>query len=197
MKSLLHTYRVKKYLQLILSCQGSLVVNRFRQCSSVHMHNPFLMVSWQHPYVHLSLLFSLSIVLCEMLIGRKSYEWGWIVFDSRSAFGAASNALFPNTSNNLKSFHKNAAINVLCGIGLLSTPYALKQGGWWSLAILFIFGIITCFTGILLKRCLETSPRLQTYPDIGQAAFGIPGRIFLSVSLKLDISFLYQWFWFC
>ncbi|XP_058215191.1 amino acid transporter AVT1E-like [Rhododendron vialii] len=79
------------------------------------------------------------------------------------------------------------AINVLCGIGLLSTPYALKQGGWWSLAILFIFGIITCFTGILLKRCLETSPRLQTYPDIGQAAFGTPGRIFLSIFLYIEL----------
>ncbi|KAF6138568.1 hypothetical protein GIB67_032462 [Kingdonia uniflora] len=27
--------------------------------------------------------------------------------------------------------------------------------------------------GILLKRCLDSSPRLQAYPDIGQAAFGL------------------------
>ncbi|KAL6987646.1 hypothetical protein U1Q18_013393 [Sarracenia purpurea var. burkii] len=73
-------------------------------------------------------------------------------------------------------------INAMCGIGLLSTPYALKVGGWWSLVILFILGIVTCYTGILLKRCLESSPGLETYPDIGQAAFGIPGRVFLASS---------------
>ncbi|KAK6140260.1 hypothetical protein DH2020_026058 [Rehmannia glutinosa] len=69
------------------------------------------------------------------------------------------------------------AVNALCGIGILSTPYALKEGGWFSILLLFIFGIITCYTGILLKRCLESAPQLQTYPDIGQAAFGLSGRI--------------------
>ncbi|XAR50919.1 hypothetical protein NMG60_11005386 [Bertholletia excelsa] len=79
------------------------------------------------------------------------------------------------------------AINVLCGIGLLSTPYALKEGGWWSMAILFILGAITCYTGILLKRCLESGPGLQTYPDIGQAAFGVPGRICFSIILYMEL----------
>ncbi|KAL3531801.1 hypothetical protein ACH5RR_005322 [Cinchona calisaya] len=64
-----------------------------------------------------------------------------------------------------------AAINALCGIGILSTPYALKEGGWLSLLILLVFGIITCYSGVLLKRCLERSPGLETHPDIGQAAF--------------------------
>ncbi|KAL0309885.1 UNVERIFIED_CONTAM: Amino acid transporter AVT1E [Sesamum radiatum] len=76
----------------------------------------------------------------------------------------------------------NAAINALCGIGILSTPYALKEGGWFSILILFILGTITCYTGILLKRCLESSPHLQTYPDIGQAAFGLCGRICIASS---------------
>ncbi|THG19947.1 hypothetical protein TEA_021568 [Camellia sinensis var. sinensis] len=66
--------------------------------------------------------------------------------------------------------------------GLLTTPYALKEGGWWSLTILIILGIITCYTGVLLKRCLESSPGLETYPDIGQAAFGVPGRVCLASS---------------
>ncbi|KAF5953746.1 hypothetical protein HYC85_006602 [Camellia sinensis] len=79
------------------------------------------------------------------------------------------------------------AINVLCGIGLLSTPYALKEGGWWGLIILFILCIITCYTGILMKRCLESSPHLQTYPDIGQAAFGIPGRVCLAIILYIEL----------
>ncbi|XP_070051190.1 amino acid transporter AVT1D-like isoform X2 [Nicotiana tomentosiformis] len=73
------------------------------------------------------------------------------------------------------------AINALCGIGILSTPYALKEGGWCSLFLLLLFGIITFYTGILLKKCLDSSPGIETYPDIGQAAFGMLGRIFIAV----------------
>ncbi|KAG2335038.1 hypothetical protein Bca52824_006218 [Brassica carinata] len=73
-------------------------------------------------------------------------------------------------------------VNVLCGGALLTMPYALKEGGWLGLLILFSFGIITLYTGILLKRCLEDSPGVHTYPDIGQAAFGTTGRILLSAT---------------
>lgn len=73
-------------------------------------------------------------------------------------------------------------INVLCGVGLLTTPYALKEGGWLSILLLFLLGLIAFYTGILLKKCLDSSPELQTYPDIGFAAFGMTGRIFVSVS---------------
>ncbi|KAL2502837.1 Transmembrane amino acid transporter family protein [Forsythia ovata] len=79
------------------------------------------------------------------------------------------------------------AINALCGIGILSTPYALKEGGWFSLTLLLVFGIITCYTGILLKQCLESSPQLQTYPDIGQAAFGLVGRICIATILYVEL----------
>ncbi|XVF76661.1 hypothetical protein PTKIN_Ptkin13bG0284600 [Pterospermum kingtungense] len=78
-------------------------------------------------------------------------------------------------------------INVLCGIGLLTTPYAIKEGGWLSLCLLTFFGIITCYTGILLKRCLESSPGLHTYPDIGQAAFGVSGRLMIAVFLYAEL----------
>lgn len=79
------------------------------------------------------------------------------------------------------------AINALCGIGLLSTPYALKEGGWLSLLLLLLLGVITCYTGILLKNCLESSRGLQTYPDIGQAAFGAVGRICVAVVLYIEL----------
>lgn len=74
-----------------------------------------------------------------------------------------------------------AGMNVLCGVGLLSTPYAVKEGGWSSLSLLFMFGILSFYTGILLRHCLDSQPGLETYPDIGQAAFGTTGRIVISV----------------
>lgn len=87
-----------------------------------------------------------------------------------------------------RCYHLYAGINLLCGMGLLTTPYAIKEGGWLSLIVLALFSVICCYTGILLMRCLESYPGLRTYPDIGQAAFGYTGRLFLSVSLhhKVD-----------
>ena len=76
-----------------------------------------------------------------------------------------------------------AGINVLCGVGILSTPYAAKEGGWLGLIILFTFAVLSFYTGLLLRQCLDSQPGLETYPDIGQAAFGTSGRIVLSVSL--------------
>lgn len=76
-----------------------------------------------------------------------------------------------------------AGVNVLCGVGILSTPYAVREGGWYGLSILFIFAMLSFYTGILLRHCLDSQPGLETYPDIGQAAFGTVGRIVISVSL--------------
>ncbi|ESQ49140.1 hypothetical protein EUTSA_v10020500mg [Eutrema salsugineum] len=91
--------------------------------------------------------------------------------------------------HNLCSFPQSVlnGINILCGVGLLTMPYAVKEGGWLGLFILFFFGIITCYTGILLKRCLESSPNLHTYPDIGQAAFGFTGRLIISILLYMEL----------
>jgi len=81
-------------------------------------------------------------------------------------------------------------INVLCGVGILSTPYAAKEGGWFGLSVLFLFAIISFYTGLLLRSCLDSDPELETYPDIGQAAFGTTGRIAISVSLPFMLLFL-------
>lgn len=78
-------------------------------------------------------------------------------------------------------------INVLCGVGILSTPYAIKEGGWIALSILFIFAILSFYTGLLLRYCLDSQPGLETYPDIGQAAFGTPGRIAISIVLYVEL----------
>jgi len=76
-----------------------------------------------------------------------------------------------------------AGVNVLCGVGILSTPYAVKQGGWLGLVIPVVLGALAWYTDIVLRRCLESKDGLETYPDIGHAAFGTAGRIIISVSI--------------
>ncbi|XP_048420873.1 amino acid transporter AVT1C-like [Pyrus x bretschneideri] len=78
-------------------------------------------------------------------------------------------------------------INVLCGVGILSTPYAVKEGGWLGLFILLIFAVLSFYTGLLLRYCLDSQPGLETYPDIGQAAFGTGGRIAISIILYVEL----------
>ncbi|XP_010097614.2 amino acid transporter AVT1I [Morus notabilis] len=78
-------------------------------------------------------------------------------------------------------------INALSGVGLLSIPYALSQGGWLSLALLFSVAILCWYTGLLLKRCMDSNPLIKTYPDIGEAAFGRKGRAVISVFMYIEL----------
>ncbi|CAL9092640.1 unnamed protein product [Musa textilis] len=78
-------------------------------------------------------------------------------------------------------------MNVLCGVGILSTPYAVKEGGWLGLSILLTYAVLAWYTGILLRHCLDSQRSLATYPDIGQAAFGTTGRIAISIILYLEL----------
>ncbi|WIA39259.1 hypothetical protein OEZ86_005381 [Tetradesmus obliquus] len=79
------------------------------------------------------------------------------------------------------------AINILCGVGLLTTPYAMAISGLSSLLLLIGIGGIACYTGRLLAKCMNSSRAIRTYPDIGQAAFGRWGRLLVSVLLYMEL----------
>ncbi|KAF3778146.1 Vacuolar amino acid transporter 1 [Nymphaea thermarum] len=78
----------------------------------------------------------------------------------------------------------------MAGVGLLSTPYTIKEAGWASLLVLACFAVVCCYTGILMRRCLESKDGILSYPDIGEAAYGRFGRFLVSVSNTSYSSFL-------
>eukprot|EP00257_Ricinus_communis_P018160 XP_015576790.1 amino acid transporter AVT1I [Ricinus communis] len=78
-------------------------------------------------------------------------------------------------------------VNTLTGVGILSIPYALSQGGWLSLILLFVVAILCWYTGLLLRRCMDADPVIKTYPDIGERAFGYKGRALVSIFLYLEL----------
>ncbi|KAL0336369.1 UNVERIFIED_CONTAM: Amino acid transporter AVT1I [Sesamum radiatum] len=81
-------------------------------------------------------------------------------------------------------------LNALTGIGILSIPYALSEGGWTSLTALFMICLVCLYTGLLLKRCMDTNPLIKTYPDIGAQAFGRKGRAVISIFMYLELFLL-------
>jgi solute carrier family 32 (vesicular inhibitory amino acid transporter) len=73
------------------------------------------------------------------------------------------------------------------GIGVLSMPYALSQGGWLSLAIFLFVGILCYYTGILIQRCMHADPSIHSYPDIGRYAFGPTGQNIIAIFMYIEL----------
>ncbi|XP_028754057.1 amino acid transporter AVT1I-like [Neltuma alba] len=78
-------------------------------------------------------------------------------------------------------------VNGISGIGIVSIPYALASGGWLSLILLFIIAIAAYYTGILIKRCMDEDPSIESLPDIGQRAFGEKGRLMVNIAMNCEL----------
>ncbi|KAJ4830322.1 hypothetical protein Tsubulata_016082 [Turnera subulata] len=84
----------------------------------------------------------------------------------------------------------HAVINMsgmLIGLGQLSTPYALEQGGWTSSFLLMGLGVMSTYSSHLLGKCLDKNPKSRSYTDIGQHAFGSKGRAIAAAFVYLEI----------
>ncbi|KAK8948368.1 hypothetical protein KSP39_PZI006168 [Platanthera zijinensis] len=80
-------------------------------------------------------------------------------------------------------------VGMLIGLGQLSTPYALENGGWSSAFLLVGAGIACAYTSHLLGKCLQEDASSKSYQDIGEQAFGRRGRIIASTFIYLEIFF--------
>ncbi|PWA54560.1 transmembrane amino acid transporter family protein [Artemisia annua] len=78
-------------------------------------------------------------------------------------------------------------IGMLIGLGQLSTPYAIENGGWISSFLLIALGIATAYTSHLLGKCLQNNRKARNYPDIGYHAFGTHGRAITATFIYIEI----------
>ncbi|XP_022761051.1 amino acid transporter AVT1H-like [Durio zibethinus] len=95
-----------------------------------------------------------------------------------------------NQQSGANSSFLHAVLNMsgmLIGLGQLSTPYALENGGWASVLLLVGLGVICTYSSHLLGKCLERNPQSQSYADIGENAFGRKGRVLAATFIYLEI----------
>ncbi|XP_047982754.1 amino acid transporter AVT1H [Salvia hispanica] len=78
-------------------------------------------------------------------------------------------------------------VGMLIGLGQLSTPYALENGGWASTFLLVGLGSVCAYTSCLLGKCMHKNPKSRDYKDIGYDAFGSKGRIIATTFIYLEI----------
>ncbi|CAM6099324.1 unnamed protein product [Calypogeia fissa] len=70
-------------------------------------------------------------------------------------------------------------MNLYVGVGLLSLGFAVKLGGWMSLALLAIIGVIFAYSAKLICRSFLKVPRsvVPSYPNLGATVYGTPGQL--------------------
>ena len=85
--------------------------------------------------------------------------------------------------------------NMIQGTGILGIPYAVQQGGWAAVLMIFLVALICCHTGKLIINCMyETSKktgirrRLRVnYPEIAESVFGQKGLVLVGVFQSIEM----------
>ncbi|EIN13513.1 hypothetical protein PUNSTDRAFT_58584 [Punctularia strigosozonata HHB-11173 SS5] len=79
-------------------------------------------------------------------------------------------------------------VAILLGIGMLSEPLAFACAGWvGGSALLFFYGILTCYTAKVLGKIMHTDPRIRSYSDVARKAFGPRATPFISTLFVLEL----------
>ncbi|KAJ0973051.1 hypothetical protein J5N97_021010 [Dioscorea zingiberensis] len=103
---------------------------------------------------------------------------------------ALTNSKEKTTTTNSSFVHSVInMVGMLIGLGQLSTPYALENGGWSSAFLLIGLGIMCAYTAHIIGKCLEEDSNSKSYQDIGEQAFGTKGRLIVSTFIYLEIFF--------
>lgn len=85
--------------------------------------------------------------------------------------------------------------NLIQGTGILGVPYAVQQGGWAAVFMIFFIALLCCYTGKLLIECMyETSKKTNirrrlrvNYPEVAEACFGRRGLILIGIIQSIEM----------
>ena len=85
--------------------------------------------------------------------------------------------------------------NLIQGTGILGVPYAVRQGGWAAVAMIFFVAFLCCHTGKLLIDCMyekskKTGIRRRlrvNYPEVAEACLGHKGQVLVGIVQSVEM----------
>ena len=75
----------------------------------------------------------------------------------------------------------------MVGVGTLSLPFALRHGGWVTLALLFVVYILGIQAARLIGIMMDEDSTLKSYPNIAEKAFGTKGKTLVAIVFSIEL----------